>query len=538
MPLARYLLLLLSATTFAGMAGCAALDHSPQRLTRSIAQADEQTHVVARPSEEPGSERAILRAQSPDGPTGEDYTRGPMLPAGSPRVAQQPLYSQPGSTTPIAPPAGVPVVGPPPAGAYGGTVAQPAVVQPGYTQPGYVQPAQPIPGFPAPGRPYPTPYDGSAIPGFPDVNAPRILDDRPPPPTNITPLDIYVQETRTGRLMFGVGVNSDAGVTGQVTVDERNFDIANPPTSWDDFLNGTAWRGAGQGLRLEAQPGNQVQRYLISFTEPYLFYTNVTLGLSAFYFERRYFDYTEDRVGGRMALGYRLTPDLSLTTALRAEDVRVGDFRVPGVPAMEAVRGSTDLYTSRTTLAHDTRDNAFIASEGHFMELAFEQGFGEFVYPRGEIDYRQFFTVRERPDGTGKHIVALSTRVGFSGEDTPMFERYFAGGYSSLRGFAFRGASPVDQTVRVGGNFRFLNSAEYFFPLTADDMVKGTLFVDFGTVEEDVRISQMRVAPGFGFLFNIPAFGPAPLAVNFAFPIAKADTDDRQIFSFFFGATR
>src|SRR5262249_43322311 len=39
---------------------------------------------------------------------------------------------------------------------------------------------------------------------------------------------VQVQETRTGSLMFGVGVNSDAGLTGSVVLNERNFDITRP----------------------------------------------------------------------------------------------------------------------------------------------------------------------------------------------------------------------------------------------------------------------------------------------------------------------
>jgi len=46
-------------------------------------------------------------------------------------------------------------------------------------------------------------------------------------------------------------------------------------------LSGAAWRGAGQGFRIEAQPGNQLQRYLISFTEPYFLDTNVSFSTSA-----------------------------------------------------------------------------------------------------------------------------------------------------------------------------------------------------------------------------------------------------------------
>ncbi|MEZ6117374.1 MAG: hypothetical protein R3C28_12470 [Pirellulaceae bacterium] len=34
---------------------------------------------------------------------------------------------------------------------------------------------------------------------------------------------VNVQEQQTGRFMFGVGVNSDAGLTAQVVIDEYNF---------------------------------------------------------------------------------------------------------------------------------------------------------------------------------------------------------------------------------------------------------------------------------------------------------------------------
>jgi outer membrane protein insertion porin family len=77
-------------------------------------------------------------------------------------------------------------------------------------------------------------------------------------------------------------------------------------------------------------------------------------------------------------------------------------------------------------------------------------------------------------------------------------------------------------------------------PLTADDMIRAVAFVDYGTVEQDIEIddSNFRIAPGFGFRISVPALGPAPLAFDFAFPVAKADTDDEQMFSFFFGFNR
>jgi RNA polymerase sigma factor (sigma-70 family) len=76
-------------------------------------------------------------------------------------------------------------------------------------------------------------------------------------------VQVTVQEANTGSLLFGMGVNSDAGPTGSIMFNERNFDITRPPTSVDDILNGTAFRGAGQELRIEAVPGTQLQRYTI-----------------------------------------------------------------------------------------------------------------------------------------------------------------------------------------------------------------------------------------------------------------------------------
>ncbi|MEM6692068.1 MAG: BamA/TamA family outer membrane protein, partial [Planctomycetota bacterium] len=103
-------------------------------------------------------------------------------------------------------------------------------------------------------------------------------------------------------------------------------------------------------------------------------------------------------------------------------------------------------------------------------------------------------------------------------------------------------AGPVDPGtgVELGGRFQWLNTVEYMFPITADDAFRGVAFVDFGTVEEDIEINedQFRVAPGVGLRIAIPALGPAPLAFDFAFPVAKGDFDDERVFSFYMSAIR
>src|SRR5205085_8691739 len=52
---------------------------------------------------------------------------------------------------------------------------------------------------------------------------------------------VNLRETTTGSFMLGVGVNSDAGLSGQIALNERNFDIFRFPHSLDDLLSGNAF---------------------------------------------------------------------------------------------------------------------------------------------------------------------------------------------------------------------------------------------------------------------------------------------------------
>jgi outer membrane protein insertion porin family len=354
------------------------------------------------------------------------------------------------------------------------------------------------------------------------------------------PVDVYVQEGQTGRFSIGGSVNSDLGVAGQVILEERNFDYAAWPNSQAGLLNG-AFRGGGQNFRMELMPGNRVQRYTLNWTEPNLFgYSPFSLSLGGFFFTRIFRDWSEQRLGGRAALGYEITRDLSISTEIRGEDVKIFDPSVNTLPALNRVLGSNDLYTGRVRLAHNTRDSPFLPTEGHLLEFIYDQNFGEFDFPRGQVNWSKYYLVRERADGGGRHTFTTAFRLGFTGTDTPIFENFFAGGYSTLRGFQFRGAGPVEQGVQIGGRFQFLGSLEYMFPITADDMLRMVAFVDYGTIEKDIEIDwdNFRVAPGLGFRVAIPALGPAPLAFDFAVPVAYAEDDTRQVFSFSMGVVR
>jgi outer membrane protein insertion porin family len=355
-------------------------------------------------------------------------------------------------------------------------------------------------------------------------------------------LDIFVTEAQTGRLMFGVGVNSDAGLVGSFVLEENNFDITRPPTSWRDFVDGTAFRGNGERFRIEAVPGEFVSRYLASWQTPYFLDTDYSLGVSGFFYNRYLPGWDEERIGGRISIGKQITKWLSFTTAFRLESIELRNFATnTPLSLITESQGTNFLSTVRTSLAHDTRDSAFLPSEGHFAEASFEQAFGDFIYPRFEVQGSQHFTVFQRPDGGGRHIVSVHGQANWTDSGTPLFERYFAGGYQSFRGFAFRGVSPRAGGIRVGGDAMLLGSAEYSLPVTADENIRVVAFMDSGTVEDTedtINADRIRLTVGAGLRLTIPAMGPAPLAFDFGIPVLSEGFDDERIFSFYVGISR
>jgi outer membrane protein insertion porin family len=66
-------------------------------------------------------------------------------------------------------------------------------------------------------------------------------------------------------------------------------------------------------------------------------------------------------------------------------------------------------------------------------------------------------------------------------------------------------------------------------------MLRGVIFADAGTVEQDFRFGTIRTAVGFGVRLNLPIFGQLPLALDFGIPITKDDQDDTRFISFSLG---
>ncbi|MDE2508968.1 MAG: BamA/TamA family outer membrane protein, partial [Planctomycetota bacterium] len=377
--------------------------------------------------------------------------------------------------------------------------------------------------------------------GFPNVPGMNVNDvgpDRNDPFRNRSFADVLtsVEESPTGNFSLAFGASSFQGLYGMLTVAEKNFNIWNPPRTWDDILQGKSFRGGGQQLILTLMPGTVLNSAQLKFVEPYLFEQPITFSTTGYFNYRFYPNWTLSRGGTQIALGRLLSPTLFADVGMSAENVNFFGYRYPAPADYLAATGNTSLFSLRPSIRYDTRNSPFMASRGRYLQLAFQQGWGSFTFPKVEVEGRSYWTLFSRPDGSGPRVLEVRGFLGAAGRATPVYERFFAGNFGSLRGFQYYGVGPFQFGSNAGGIFEALGSVEYRFPLNARDTIYQVAFCDFGTVEQNYDFHNMRVSVGTGLRITLP-FMPMPIAVDLAFPVSSAQGDVKQFFNFSVGAT-
>jgi len=379
---------------------------------------------------------------------------------------------------------------------------------------------------------------------FNDVRA-TIQDARADAP-GVRDLLIEVKERDTGSVNFGVGLGSDSGIFGEISVNQRNFDIADPPLTVSELLQGRAFRGAGQTFSLAITPGTEVSNYSMSFGEPHLFDTDISGNLSVLYRNRIFTDYDENRYGFSLGLGRRLGDRWSLGLSLGWQRVSLTNFDLNTPIEVFEDAGPTNLPSVGVNLVRTTLNDFLRPSRGTRINLGIQQFVsgggdeGDSPFTNFTAGVTSFFTLDE--DYLGRRsVLRLSADVGYIfGGDAPVYERYYLGG-RSFRGFEFRTISPKasgtianpDTPVNepVGGDFLFFLGAQYEVPLY-DEFLAGVVFVDSGTVDDGFSLSAYRVSVGVGIRLFLEALGPAPIAFDLGFPILKEEEDETQLISF------
>ena len=353
--------------------------------------------------------------------------------------------------------------------------------------------------------------------------------------------DVLVEVTERQFRSFnvGAGVNSNGGVGGNLTFEHRNFDIGQLPPSAGDLFTDRAFTGAGQRFRVSLEPGTEFSNASVLFSEPFLFDSKYSLTTEAYLRDRIRPDWRETRVGGRVTVGRRLDFQNSISGTIRAEDVRVWDIDDQPIRAPEVLdlNGHSLITTYSLSYTRDTTNRGNLPSKGYTFRTTVEQAAppGEFDFTKVSASWDQYFLLYEDLLDR-KTIFSLRGDTGYIFGNAPFFERFYAGGIGSVRGFRFRGISPragLDDDA-VGGDFAMTVSGEVSYPL-AGEFLRGVVFVDTGTVQRDVTLGTYRAAVGTGLRLFLPFFGSAPFALDFAAPLSEDREDETQIVSFSFG---
>jgi outer membrane protein insertion porin family len=354
---------------------------------------------------------------------------------------------------------------------------------------------------------------------------------------------VEVKETNTGSLTFGAAVTSDAGLLGQISLKQRNFDITDFPDSWGELFSSRAFRGGGQTFDITLAPGTETQNYSISLADPYIFDTDYAASGAGYYFVRQYTEYDEHRLGTSFAVERRFGERWTASVSARVVDVRLKSIDA-GAPVDVFESAGPDLLTGvRLGLQRFTSDSRTRPSNGTKFDIGVEQvgalG-GDLDFTKIESAYAVYLPLYESFLGH-KTVLSLNTRVQYipqNHEQVPVYERYYLGG-RSFRGFDFRTVSPKgirNDTMMlgndpVGGTWSFFAGTEVEQPLW-QDILSGVVFIDSGTVINKPGFDDYRLSAGFGVRIRIPALGPLPLAFDFGFPILKQFGDKERVFSF------
>ena len=305
--------------------------------------------------------------------------------------------------------------------------------------------------------------------------------------------------------------------------------------------------GRGDSLSFKLRGSTLQGRALLGYSAPNTF-ANSHFSFQATVFAEKTRDintFTEDRYEGSVQLTDQVTP---LTTVLYRYA-----FRRVGVSNLKILSEEVPLFNQPTLVSQfgvtwfrDSRDNPADASKGSVNSADFsdaDTSLGSSAsFLRFFFQNSTYYPIKRR------FSFARSTRLGFlvpyrdtvslsfpapaPGQCTastapsgphptiiPLPERFFAGGGTSLRGFALNQAGPRDACTGfpVGGQAMLVLNQEFRFPMRlpfVGTSLGGAIFYDGGNVYSRLsRISFRTMLPEPAFALQNPALPAGPTNV-------------------------
>ncbi len=359
-------------------------------------------------------------------------------------------------------------------------------------------------------------------------------------------LIVDVKESKTGSFSFGGGYSTVDQFVGFVEVEQKNFDWKN----WPYFT------GAGQDLKVRASIGNLSNGFDLSFTEPWLFNYPVSFGFDLY---RRTHDrdtdtgygYDEKVTGGDIRLGRELSEYLKGNIMYRLDEVDLSNPSSSDTDLTDEM-GKNLISTLSPSLTYDSRDNVFDTRKGNLVTASFDFAGGPLG---GDKNFTKFFARASHYFPMPRNaVLEVRGRLGLAepyGDTSkiPIYERFFAGGAYTIRGYEERKVGPVTNDGDhdpLGGASMAIGNIEYTYPLFS--FLKVAAFYDIGNVWEKVgdifsnknangveNSGGLKSSVGLGLRIRTPI---GPIMLDYGIPFDKEPGEDsKKSGQFHFSAT-
>jgi len=358
---------------------------------------------------------------------------------------------------------------------------------------------------------------------FEDIN----FDTEPTENPDVQNLIVNVKETKTGEFSFGGGYSSIDQLIGFASITQRNFDILNFPS----------FTGAGQNLTIKAEVGMVRNDYNVSWTEPWVFGKPYLFGTDLYRTSHLQdttvgWPYEEVRTGGDLRLGKEFTDTFRGDLTYRLENIKIGNMIDNASQDMQDEVGSNVISSVTLELTQDTRDNIYNPVRGYILNGSIENAggicLGDKNFLKGTATAAYYHTFFE------KIVLELKVRGGLanaygSSDEVPIYERFFAGGANTIRGYKERRVGPRDpgSDEPIGGEAIGVGNAEITFPVY-EKVLKGAVFYDVGNVwrrAEDWLVGgDYKHGIGLGIRVKTPL---GPVKVDYGYPLVRQEGDSR-----------
>ncbi len=353
------------------------------------------------------------------------------------------------------------------------------------------------------------------------------IEESPGSEEDKTIIDVNVVEQSTGELTFGVGYSSAESLTTEFAIAERNL------------------LGKGQKLNLRVGVSSEVQRYSLSFTEPFFLDRRLAAGFSLFNTENDYdneadLETRSTGVGAQVAFPLSEDGRLSLFINLSEDELLNTSTSSLVNPSYQDFKQELGYYFSI-----DKRDDAIDPTAG--WNFGFGQDLagpaGDITYLRSTMVANYYYEIAEGWLFHGRGTAGLI--YDYDGGTVNYSDRFFKGG-SSFRGFDRSGVGPrqISTGYSLGANQYVVATTEVSLPLgiPKDVGMKANAFIDFGFLGDTDSVSSVandiedefafRATTGLSISWRSP-FGP--VRFDFARALAKEDYDDTRFFRFSVG---